>query len=55
MEVTNYHCVKSAQIRSFFWSVFPCIWTEYEYLLRKSSYSVQIQEDALVMKGVVID
>ena len=23
------HCVKSVQIRSFFWSVFSCIWTEY--------------------------
>ena len=22
-------CVKSVQIRSFFWSVFSCIWTEY--------------------------
>ena len=21
------HCVKSVQIRSFFWSVFACIWT----------------------------
>ena len=23
------HCVKSVQIRSFFWSVFSCIWTGY--------------------------
>ena len=23
------HCVKSVQIRSYFWSVFSCIWTEY--------------------------
>ena len=23
------HCVKSVQIRSFFWSVFSCTWTEY--------------------------
>ena len=23
------HCVKSVEIRSFFWSVFCCIWTEY--------------------------
>ena len=23
------HCVKSVQIRSFFWSVFSRIWTEY--------------------------
>ena len=24
-----YHCVKSVQIRSYFWSVFSCIRTEY--------------------------
>ena len=24
-----FHCVKSVQIRSFFWSVFSCIQTEY--------------------------
>ena len=23
------HCVKTVQIRSYFWSVFSCIWTEY--------------------------
>ena len=52
------HCLKSVQIRSFFWSVFSCIRTEYgdllrkscirtEYgdLLRKSPYSVRIQEN----------
>ena len=27
------HSVKSVQIRSFFWSVFSCIWTEYGDLL----------------------
>ena len=32
------HCVKSVQIRSFFWSVFSCIWTEYKKLrTRKKS------------------
>ena len=31
------HCVKSVQIRSYFWSLFSCIWTEYGYLLRKSA------------------
>ena len=25
----NKHCVKRDQIRSFFWSIFSCIWTEY--------------------------
>ena len=36
------HCVKSVQIRSFFWSVFSCIRTKYGDLLRKS---VRIQEN----------
>ena len=32
------HCVKSAQIRSFFWSVFSCIRTEYRKIrVRKNS------------------
>ena len=26
-EERSVHCVKSVQIRSFFWSVFSCIWT----------------------------
>ena len=39
------HCVKSVQIRSFFWSVFSCIRTEYGYLRGKSWYSIQIQEN----------
>ena len=40
------HCVKSVQIRSFFWSVFSRICTEYGYLLRKSPYSVRMRENA---------
>ena len=39
------HCVKSVQIRSFFWSAFSCFWTEYGYLLRKYPYSVRILEN----------
>ena len=39
------HCVKSVQIRSLFWSVFPCIRTEYEDLRSKSPYSVQMREN----------
>ena len=27
--IYNLHCVKSVQIRSFFWSAFSCIQTEY--------------------------
>ena len=32
----KYHCVESIYIRSFFWFIFSCIWTEYEDLLSKS-------------------
>ena len=39
------HCVKIVQIRSFFWSVFSRIWTEYGDLLRKSPHSVQMREN----------
>ena len=38
------HCVKSVQIRSFFWSVFSCTWTEYGEILPVSPYSVWMQE-----------
>ena len=34
------HCVKRVQIRSFFWSVFSRIRTEYGEILRISPYSV---------------
>ena len=39
------HCMKSVQIRSFFWSVFSCIWTEYEDFRSKSPYSVRRREN----------
>ena len=39
------HCLKSVQMRSFFWYVFSCIWTEYGDLLRESPYSLRIQEN----------
>ena len=35
---------EKCQIRSFFWSEYSCIQTEYEDLLRISPYSVQMQE-----------
>ena len=41
----NFHCLKSVQIWSFFWSVFFCIWTEYGDLRSKSPYSVRIQNN----------
>ena len=37
--------MKSVQIQSFFWPVFFCIRIEYGDLLRKSLYSVRIQEN----------
>ena len=37
--------MKSVQIKSFFWSVFSRIWTEYGEILRISPYSVQMQEN----------
>ena len=36
----NIHCVKSVQIRSFFWSVFSRIQTEYGEILRSFFWSV---------------
>ena len=39
------HCVKGVQIRSFSWSVFSCIRTEYVDLRSKSPYSVRIKEN----------
>ena len=39
------HYVKSIQTRSFFWSVFSRIWTEYGEILRNSQYSVQMREN----------
>ena len=40
-----YPCMKSVQIRKFFWSVFSCVWTEYRDLRSKSPYSVRIQQN----------
>ena len=39
------HFPKSVQILSFFWYVFPRIWTEYRDLRRKFTYSLQIREN----------
>ena len=38
-------CVKIVQIRSYLWSIFSCICTEYGNLLRKSPNSIRIQEN----------
>ena len=45
MHYEKYHCVKSVQIQSFFWSLFFCIRTEYGDLRSKYPYSVRIQEN----------
>ena len=39
------HCVKSIQIRTFFWSVFPRIRTEYGEVRSVSPYSVRMREN----------
>ena len=41
----NIRCVKSVQIRSYFWSVFSCIRIECGDLRSKSPYSIRIQEN----------
>ena len=41
----RFQCMKSIQIRSFFWSVFSCIRNKYGDLLSKSWYSFQIEEN----------
>ena len=41
----NIHCLKSVQMRSYFWSVFSRIRTKYGDLRSKSPYSVRMQEN----------
>ena len=41
----NHHCVKSVQIRSFFWSVFSRIRTEYGEMRSISPYSDRMREN----------
>ena len=43
--ISRKHCVKSIQILNFFCSIFSCIWTECEDLLRKYPPPVQIREN----------
>ena len=45
-----FHCMKSVQIRSFFWSVFSSIRSEYGDLRSKSLHSVWIQENKVQKK-----
>ena len=46
------HCVKSVQIRSFFWSVFSRIRTEYREIRSISPYSAQMWENKDHKKSV---
>ena len=41
----RFNKVKNVQIRSFFWSVFSCIRTEYGEIRSISPYSVRMQEN----------
>ena len=45
LSLEKIHCVKSVQIRSFFWSVFSRIRAEYGEILCISPYSVQMREN----------
>ena len=54
----NKHCVKSVQIRCFFWSVFPCIRTEHGKMqTRKNSVFGQFlgSEWSVITKGFLQD
>ena len=46
IDLIRYHCVKSVQIRSFYWSLISRIRTKNGEILRISPYSVQMQEIA---------
>ena len=44
------NCMKSVKVRSFFWSAFSRIQTEYGNLLCKSPYSVRMSENTYQKK-----
>ena len=48
-------CVKSVQIRGFFWSVFFHIWTEYGKIRSISPYSVRMRENMDQKKTTYLD
>ena len=49
----NRHCVKSVQIRSFFWSVFSRIRAEYGEILCIPPYSVRMRENTAQKKLLI--
>ena len=50
MTFLAYHCVKSVQILSYFWSVFSCIRTEYGDLLCK----IQIRKNSVFERSDIL-
>ena len=49
------HCVKSVQIRNFFWFVFSCTRSEYGDSRSKSPYLARIQESTDQKKTPYLD
>ena len=49
------HCVKSVQIRSFFWSLFSCILTKYGEIWSITPYSVQMRQNTDQKKTPYLD
>ena len=45
--LNRYHCVKSVQIQSFFWSVFSCIWWEYGDLLQSEYRKIRTRKNSV--------
>ena len=44
----SFHCASLCEkcpYSEFFWSIFPCIWTEYRKILRISPYLIRIREN----------
>ena len=49
------HCVKSVKIRSYFWSIFSCIWTEYGDLQSNRKYGPEITPHLETFHAVDVD
>ena len=50
------HCVKSVQIRSYLWSLFSCIWTEYGDLVfvtnDQASFHLRRKENLVKLQNI---
>ena len=51
----NKRCMKSVQMRSFFWSVFSRLWTEHREIRSISPYSVRVRENTDQKKLRILD